>query len=202
MPIHRITNSRFYITYMLSAVAGRPRLVVQKPLQALHKFPGFRAGGLPRFLRPERQWYLVDQPVDAIHPLEDLAKRHGIRSCSDRSLALAYVNSGARKIACRAAAGAARELTLTGKTIFLRASIDNACSGRWWRRMSFFLGEKALLFSLGVYLREASHLRSAAALRFALGRSCAGIRPDRMACCQSARRRRAFGTVSPAGKSA
>jgi len=53
-------------------------------------------------------------------------------------------------------------LLVTGKTIFLRASIDNACSGRWWRRISFFLGKKAVLFSCGVDVGRASP-------RFALG---------------------------------
>jgi len=30
-----------------------------------------------------------------------------------------------------------------------RASIDNACSGRWWRRISFFLGKKLCSFLVG-----------------------------------------------------
>jgi hypothetical protein len=130
---------------MLYAVAGRLRVLVQKPLKPLHKFPGFRAGGLPRLLRAQGQWYPVNQRVDAIHALEDLAKPDGFQA-DDRSLALAYVNSGAQEIACRAIAGVNRELTLTGKTISLRASIDDACSGRWGVAISFS-PRKKLAFS-------------------------------------------------------
>lgn len=161
---------QFYITYMLYAVAGRPRVLIQKPLQTLDKFPGFRTGGLPRLLRPERQWDSVNQGVDAIHPLEDLAKRHGFRSCSDRSLALAYVNSGAQELLGRGIFWTAAQIPRPKTS--LRASIDNACSGRWWRRMSFFLGKSSALSSgeLGLYRRSANHFRSCAAVREACAR--------------------------------
>jgi len=94
---------RFYITYIFSGRLGGFCVLIQKPLQAIDELSGFGAGGLPCLFRPKRQWYFVDQLVDAIHPLEDLAKRHAVSLADDRSLALAYVNSGARKIACRTA---------------------------------------------------------------------------------------------------
>jgi hypothetical protein len=136
---------------MLYAVSRGFRVLIQEPLQTLHKFPRLTAGGLPRLLRTQRQWNFLDQPMDAIHPLEDLAKPDGFPRADDRSLALAFVNSGAQEIDWRAAAGNARGVTDSASTISLRASIDDACSGRWWGRISFSLGKKLLCFLPGAY---------------------------------------------------